>query len=151
MKLTDLPEIASRDVTLRGVAVTVRPVSAALMDAAQACFPRPVAPMGIDPTKGSNSPAVPMTWDVGWQRAVALWAGETNALEVALALGLEVGGAAEETTASEAAKAGHMHLKAWAVEAVYEVKSKMTKEEIDLVLGAVAEVAKGLVEGARKN
>ena len=151
MRLTDLPDIASREITLRGVSVTVRPVSAALMDAAQACFPRPVAPLGQDPTKGSLAPAVPMTWDPTWQKAVAAWAGDTNALEVALALGLEVGGAAEETVVSEAAKAGANHLKAWALEAVYEVKSKMTKEEIDLVLAAVSEVAKGLVEGARKN
>lgn len=73
-------------VSLLGVPVTMRGLSAYEQSAIEKAHPRPTAPMGPDPSRGSKAPFIERTDDPVYKAAVNVWWYEQMAAQIAVAI-----------------------------------------------------------------
>lgn len=73
-------------VSLLGVSVTMRGLSAYEQSAIEKAHPRPTAPMGPDPSRGSKAPWIERTDDPVYKAAVNVWWYEQMAAQIAVAI-----------------------------------------------------------------
>ena len=120
-------------VEVRGKVYSVRALSAAQSAALRDLCPRPLPPLGKDPTKGSNAPPIAQTLDPTYQANVVAYGRKVDAMEAAVALGLAEHDAGPEVLAEAEA-----------------LRRALSEAEIDRVLSVGRELTMTAEEIAQK-
>jgi hypothetical protein len=144
LKLASLAALGAGSVRIRGLDITVRPPAQATLDVVYALFPRPIPPLGPDPSRGSLAPHIPQETAPEHVAAVRAWNQLTDRIEIALALDVEVDGLGRFADCRESSKQ-------WCEKAAAEVSATFTREELVELAREIVRVSNTIEKDARKN
>lgn len=135
-----------------GQAVTLTILSAMEAAAVEACFPRPVPPLGKNPGKGSDAPPVLREDDPDYQGRLAAWRRRTAAAHAACALNAEVTIKSGQCTFGEVRDGVKgPHFAEYVLAAADAAQKTLTDDELAAVYMASVRAGLTLPEKARGN